>query len=241
MMVLIEGDAITDMICRDGGYEPHFSAIAKSVIKPGDTVLDLGANCGFHTITMANLVGASGKVYSYEPQRFIFQQLNCNLFINNIQNVYSYNAAVGDENKLISITPPDYNQKGNIGDTHIEMNSEIGSEKIPMVVLDGKNLNNVKFIKIDIQGCELHALRGLRNTILRCRPIIFIELEDFQLIRYGTTLEMIHSYFNNELHYTIHSIRSDVKNNIISTSDCLCIPNEIDFKSLGLPGYEAKA
>ena len=53
-------------------------------------------------------------------------------------------------------------------------------------------------------------------------------------------IKRIYDYFNNDLHYTIHSICSDVKNNTISTADCLCVPSEIDIKSLNLPGYEVK-
>lgn len=233
IMFLIKDDALTNMVCKDGTYEPHVTSIISSLIKPGDNVFDLGANCGFHTITMSKLVGSSGKVISFEPQRFIFQQLNGNVFINGLQNVYAFNAAVGDEDKLISINTPDYNKIGNIGDTHIENNSN-GNEKMNMVALDSLNISNVKFIKLDIQGCELHALRGCKNTILKSRPIMIIELEDFQLIRFGTTIDMIITYLKDTLQYKLLQI---IKDNMVVTADYLCIPSEVNIKSLNIPGY----
>ena len=65
-----------------------------SLVRPGDHVLDLGANIGFHTLALARSVGATGEVTSVEPQRFCFQLLCANVTLNQLTTVTCLRARV---------------------------------------------------------------------------------------------------------------------------------------------------
>ncbi len=181
----------------------------------------MGANLGYHTVSLSKLVGNSGKVVAFEPQRITFQQLNCNIFLNKLDNVYTYNAAVGEENSEVYMEQVDYYKvvEGyygtNIGNTSIS-NNRIG-DKVSKITLDSLNLPKCNFIKLDIQGCELLALMGARNTILKHRPILFIEMEIQHLIKFNTTVEYLQQYIFT-LGYKIFRIDNDYPH------DYICIP-----------------
>ena len=143
-LALLQGDALTYLIHRNGTYEKHFLDLINLVIKEGDCAIDMGANLGYHTVSLSKLVGNSGKVVAFEPQRITFQQLNCNIFLNKLDNVYTYNAAVGEGNSEIYIEQVDYYKvvEGyygtNIGNTSIN-NNRLG-DKVSKITLESLNL-----------------------------------------------------------------------------------------------------
>ncbi len=119
------------------------------VIKEGDCAIDMGLYLGYHTVSLSKLVGNSGKVVAFEPQRITFQQLNCNIFLNKLDNVYTYNAAVGEENSEIYIEQVDYYKVAegycgtNIGNISIS-NNRIG-DKVSKIALELLNLPKCNF------------------------------------------------------------------------------------------------
>ena len=153
----------------------------------GTTVIDIGANFGFHTLEFSELVGESGKVHSFEPQKFVFYQLCGNLLLNGCDNVIPHNVALGDVSKVVMMERPDYYSEGkiNIGDTHVGLQN--AQDRVAEKRLDDYHINNVSVIKIDVQGFEPFVLDGARETILRNKPVIFIEVEPGQLQLYGFT------------------------------------------------------
>jgi len=221
LMVLLEEDAITKIIRQTNDYEPHFTNIANEFIRKNDNVIDCGANCGFHTITMSKLVGNNGKVFSFEPLRVIHQQLNCNIFINGLSNVISYNCSVGHMNILVSITPPNYFKGGNIGNTWIHNNNT--GDSVGMIKLDDTISEKINFIKLDIQGCELLALNGAINLIKNHKPILFVEMEDCHLTRYNTNSKQLSEYIKSELDYDVYKIITDYP------CDYLCVPKNTNL------------
>ncbi len=222
-LALLKGDALTFMLHRDGIYEKHFLDIVYQIVKPGDYAVDLGANLGYHTVTLAKLVGNSGKVFAFEPQRITFQQLNCNVFLNGLDNVYTFHAAAGETNSEVFVEQVDYYRvvEGdfgtNIGNTSV--NSLGFGDKIPKISLDSLNLPKVNFIKLDIQGCELLALIGARETILKHKPILFVEIEGHHLIKFNTTEKDLVSYIKG-LGYKMFRIANQFG------CDHLCVPND---------------
>jgi FkbM family methyltransferase len=225
-LALLQGDALTYVFHRDGVYEKHFLDLARQIVKKGDYVVDMGANLGYHTITLAQLVENEGRVFAFEPQRITFQQLNCNVFLNKLDNVYAYNAAVGEDNSHVFIENVDYHKVvdgyygTNIGNTSVNSNS-VGDE-IPKITLDSLNLPKASFIKIDVQGCELLALIGARKTIIKCRPILFVEIEAHHLVKFNATPESLKEYIKS-LGYNMFQINNEYP------VDHLCIPVESDL------------
>lgn len=149
-------------------------ALLKQYIKPGDTVLDIGANIGFYTRILSELVGETGKVYAFEPDTTNFRYLQQNA--RQLKNAALYNQAVSDHTGSITLY-----RSTMLNVDHKTYASDAYSEKyeIPCIspdeLLEGKP---VQFIKIDIQGYEYFAFRGMRR-ILQENPGLRILSEFF--------------------------------------------------------------
>ena len=161
--MVLSNDALGQALIQKNDFEPHFYNVAKNVIKTGDICLDCGANLGYHTITMAKLVGSGGKVISFEPLRVIYQQLCGNVFINDLRNVFCFNVALGNENKMIQMDYVDVDrpQGINIGATKIGG----GGDVVQMIKIDDVINFSVSFLKIDVQGSEIFLLDGADTMI----------------------------------------------------------------------------
>jgi len=131
--------------------------------------IDIGANIGYHSIYMSKKFK---KVYSFEPQIEIFNILNLNIKKNNITNIVSYNYAIGESKKKIKLSC----NNNNFIHNSIKKIDENGCEVINMLKLDDINeLNNIGYIKIDVEGYEYNVLSGAINLIKKNKPIIIFE------------------------------------------------------------------
>jgi len=186
-------NAVTSTLYSNQLYEPYlYQFLSENHISiEGKNVIDVGANNGQITVEFAHLVGDTGKVYSFEPQRIIFQQLCGNVFVNGLDNVHAYNMAIGDEDGLTQIEKPDYFQKGPVNFGNIHVGVKENYEIVKLHKLDTLQIENVSLIKIDVQGFEKKVLIGAKETIKKNRPIIYIEIEESQLNLYGDTTESV--------------------------------------------------
>jgi FkbM family methyltransferase len=146
-------------------YEPFETALFKKEIKPGQTVLDIGANIGYYTLMAAKLVGPKGKVYAFEPDPDNFALLKKNVESNGYTNATLINKAVSNKTKTAKL----FLNKTNRGD-HRLYDSKDGRPFIPIrtVKMDDffkKTDKKINFIKMDIQGSEAGALEGLKILI----------------------------------------------------------------------------
>lgn len=148
-------------------------------------IFDIGANIGTFTTWMARAF-PKGKIYSFEPQRSVFQMLSGNAAINNLYNVYTHNIALGKENKKIEFEEPNYFHKNDYGTFSLIENiiSEKTKNKIVVEIktldsfLEYFNIPKVHLLKIDVEGMDLDVLIGGVNTIKKNLPVIFIEHSD---------------------------------------------------------------
>ncbi|MBL8377513.1 MAG: FkbM family methyltransferase [Burkholderiales bacterium] len=149
---------------------------------PADgVVLDVGANLGVHSLWFSQLVGPRGRVLAFEAQRIVFQMLMGNLALNSIENVYARNVAVGADIGSMRMPVLDYGSRRNFGGLELSLHSastsldKTVSEIVEVVTLDSLALEQVDFIKIDVEGMEQDVLAGARDTLARHRPFLQAE------------------------------------------------------------------
>lgn len=223
-------DAVTASLIQGWNYEGYiFHFINDNLIDlDGTDIIDVGANNGNFTIEFADLVGDNGRVFSFEPQRIIYQQLCGNVFANGLDNVYAYNVAIGHENGTVFVENVDYHNSGyvNFGNVHV-VSSDESKQSVPIIKLDSLEYQNLSIIKIDVQGFESYVIKGALETIKKHRPFIFIEIENDQLKNYGFTEQNIVDEIQ-VLGYTVKRFQEGIPYESVGgyCLDCVCIPKE---------------
>ncbi len=174
-------------------------------IKEGDTVIDAGAWIGGHTMAYAKKVGVKGKVAAIEPNPSAFECLARNT--QHFTNVFLLPIALGDKHTSVSFSA----KKGWYDSGYVGSDQMI--DKVPMCDLDFYNAAP-NFIKIDVEGCELKALKGAAKTIEKSRPKMVIEINNPALERQGDTREQVFDWLigNGYTYQPIDNYMNDVYN-----------------------------
>jgi len=168
-------------------YVSDYSKIKflKSIIKNGNVVYDIGSNVGFYTKLLSDLVSSTGQVHAFEPDRLNFSILEKRF--GSYQNIFLYNMAVGEyEGKIKLYESEDMNVD------HQTFDSGEGRvfTEVDVVSIDTfmSESTEVDFIKIDIQGYDYYAIKGMQKTISRSRSIsIFGEFWPYALDKAGVS------------------------------------------------------
>ena len=222
-----------------GEYSYGEAQLFEVLARPGNTVVDVGANIGCHTLCLAQTVGEQGKVYAFEPQRLVFQTLCANMAMNSITNAYCYHAAAGKVAGMINIPVLDYGKENNYGGLGLEADYPEG-ESVARLVIDDLHLSACHFIKIDVEGMEIDVLEGACNTINTHTPLLYVEndrrdkspaLLDFILKAGYRVYWHMPALFNPNNYYAN-------KNNIFSRTCSVNVIGIPGFCSLDLKGFK---
>jgi FkbM family methyltransferase len=170
--LVIKNDLIGEYINYYGHWESHLFLLYGKLIQPTDVILDAGANIGFHTVQFARL---GKKVYAYEPQPIIFNILTANILLNGAtEKVEQYRFGLSDNVGSIKMQPLSQftEQSGveNFGGRGLTTDDN-GEEIVELIKFD----KDVDVVKMDIQGSEIYALKGMEDVIDRCEPWFLIE------------------------------------------------------------------
>ena len=165
----------------------HFGFVDSSkehllnLISKNDVLLDVGTNIGEISLRSSIKVGEHGRVHAFEPDKSNFIRLSKNFNLNNFQNLILNNLAIGSTKGKVNLENNDQNNKGT---TRIVLNS-LNVQDIPQTTIDNfveeNDLQKIDVIKIDVEGYENEVLVGAAKTILRFKPLLFIELDDSNL------------------------------------------------------------
>jgi FkbM family methyltransferase len=137
------------------------------------TFIDGGAHMGVYSVLLSD---SFKEVHSFEAQKRTYFQLCGNVFLNEKENVRPYNVAITSPAKANQITTLSIVSKDGGGSTICRPHAPVlATEKVKTATIDSFHIENVGLIKLDIEGNELKALEGARNTIERSNkpPIIF--------------------------------------------------------------------
>jgi FkbM family methyltransferase len=156
-----------------GEYAESEMSLLANFVKPGQFVVDVGANIGAHTVFLAQAVGPEGWVLSIEPQRPVFQTLCANVALNALANVLTFHVGASENPGKTTMLLPNYDSEGNFGG--VPLISDRGGEEIQLISLDQITVPMLSLIKIDVEGMELAVLKGAAQTIAKNMPILYVE------------------------------------------------------------------
>jgi FkbM family methyltransferase len=150
----------------------HEQAVEQEVLSrvpPDGVLLDVGAHVGHYALRAARW---ANWVIAVEPNPATFARLQENLELNGIGNVSAWNLAAWDDLAWLSLDSP----HGHARDGSTRVAPADGGE-IPGVPLDILLAGEpqIDLVKVDVEGADLHVLRGMRRTLERLRPEVFIE------------------------------------------------------------------
>lgn len=213
--IVIENDLIGQFILAHGFWEGHLVHIYSHLINADDVILDAGANIGFHTVQFAKF---GKKVYAYDPQPIIFNILSANILFNGVTDkVEQYKLGLSDKVhtiKMQSLNEFDQpNGMHNFGGRGLTTNGD--GEEVQLTIFD----RDVDVIKIDIQGSEIYAFKGMESVIDRCEP--WIMLENYE----GQTDDELVLDFLLDKGYVIYRILGN------NNEDCIAFKPELEKHS----------
>ncbi|RYG54695.1 MAG: FkbM family methyltransferase [Chitinophagaceae bacterium] len=181
-----------------GKYEERELKFVSKALRPGDVFIDIGANIGLFSLVASRLVEDTGRIYAFEPFSSNYNKLTAHIARNGITNIIAEQLAISSGE--FSIT---------LGGTGIGMNSGMISEfsitaetaeTVDATSLDkyrSLHLNRpVRMVKMDIEGGEYNALKGMERTLSHDRPILLMELDDKLLFNAGTSSKTIEEWLN---------------------------------------------
>jgi len=174
---------------KPDNYELETQNAFRKLIKPGMTVFDIGANSGYFTLLMADLVGKTGRVYSFEPYPPIFKLLKTNVETNNLDQVRLFPIALSDKRGEVPLSINPVNDGGHSLGTFKNNPDLIGwdTEKLKEIVhtetvdefMVDQGIGSVDVIKIDVEGAETLVFAGAKNLLSNSQsPAIICEVGD---------------------------------------------------------------
>lgn len=183
-----------DIICMDpvndkgvekplyftGTYEAGTLNVIKKCLRRGGVFIDIGSNIGLMSLFSSRAVGNEGKVYSFEPVPETFMILKKNIEMNNAKNIYAFDIALSNAGGTSIIYSNPYAGKGS--SSFIKPSDQIGVKDYKVVTqsldkfLISHHITNIRMIKIDVEGWELHVLKGAQSLLQNSdAPIICVE------------------------------------------------------------------
>lgn len=227
-MLGFTGDHYITPELAHGDFMPEEWAMLAQLAKPGMTVIEAGANIGGHTVRLARAC-RPGPLYAFEPQHRVFQVLCANLALNGIDNVLAYPEGCGEAEGVATIPRLDYEGSNNFGGVSLRP-AEAGGVKVRVIAIDGLELAACGLIKIDVEGFEANVLRGARETIARCRPVLYVEND-----RPAQQAELIELVAAMGYRLYWHTPRlSGIEDRKLVSVNMLCLPKERGTKVDGL-------
>ena len=225
-----------------GEYGADEFALLAQLIRPGMTIVEVGANIGAHAVPLARLA-APARIYCFEPQQRIFQLLCANLALNGITNALCYPEGVGETLGFARIPDIDYARRGNFGGVSLSTEAARlpNGRSTPITTVDALDLPQCGLIKIDVEGWEAQVLRGATATVERCKPAIYVEND-----RAGRQQEIIsildgfgyQSFWHVAPLFNPKNFRGEAENvfGMICSLNMLAVPKAV---ATGIVGLEA--
>jgi FkbM family methyltransferase len=239
--------AMYPSLLRGNLYEPESTAAICSLLHPGDTFVDIGANNGYYTVIASKRVGAQGKVYSFEPARAAYERLTQNIALNGLSNVKAFQIALSSSGGVGKL----FHSQLEDGQNSVRPDAVGGrtwsmSESVVLLTFDEALPDlPVSVVKIDVEGLELEVLRGMGTTI-SMNPTVSIILEwnarlaDPNLLEYLLERFKVFLILSSKTGFRLATVTT--KHQMMPRScNLLCVARNVSSMDIGLVGPEFKA
>lgn len=192
----LAGDNVNDRVvypymARHGLWEPLQTELITRLVRPGQTVMDIGAHIGYYTILLSKLVGADGVVYAFEPAPNNYEYLLQNVQLNDARNIRAHRLALvdhsGEETLYLSTeNSGDHRLYPERGDAESRVATDTLDERFPAQDFQ------VDFVKLDVQGAEPRVLAGMKRTVAanRRRLACLVEFDPVRLKRAAGSVQV---------------------------------------------------
>lgn len=180
-----------------GAYEVEESRWAKSVLRSGDTAIDVGANRGFYTSLFWSMVKPSGQVLAFEPNPALFQRLTEWFEKNGVSSVAFFPVALGAETGVSTLyVPPAVESYHNATLCPVENSEKLEVNVLRLAdILESRKISKVRLLKIDVEGFEWDVLKGTEVPISDgVIEYLLVELNDYWLRQNGSSPEHLTNY-----------------------------------------------
>lgn len=183
--------ALSASLYYDNTHGLEDELILKDLLKKGDVFVDIGANIGHLSLLASSIVGASGKVFSFEPHPKTHEYLQKNIQLNKTTNIITFNCGLGETPGYVSFTNSRSDDQNHI------LKEEGESLKIEVKTLDSV-LNDLKInlLKVDTEGFEKFVFIGAKNVLKNTEKIYF-ETNEQNYHRYGYSVQDVLKLLSN--------------------------------------------
>ncbi len=185
-------DRMVGQTIAQGCYEPEVTSVVRRVVTPGMNCLDLGANLGYFTVLLGSIVGPKGCVHAFEPFPSNYDLLSRNVCENHLEVIaHLHRVAAHDkrEDCILHFRADDLND--NFGSMFVGESTHDASS-LASLTCAGERVDEmapsglpIHFVKMDIEGAEVRALRGMTCILERDHPKMVIELNEQGLMNSG--------------------------------------------------------
>jgi FkbM family methyltransferase len=166
-----------------GTFEEAEEKVIASILKPGMFVMDIGANFGYHTFRMAQLVQPGGWVYAIEPTSWAFQKLTHNAKLNQHLNNISF-LKTGLSDKNIGKVQASFQSSYRIDGRQFNLTEEVTLINLDTLICDLR-INRLDFVKMDVDGYEGKIIRGANEILKTLKPYILMEISPSAMLNNG--------------------------------------------------------
>lgn len=156
-----------------GSYDGTACQVLADFVKPGDAVMDIGANVGAISLNMARRVGNSGRVYAIEPGPLTHDRFQNTIRKNRIENISLIQIGLSKSKGELQWKL----DRGNLGNAFLVESG--GDLNVPVTTLDAladeHSIGELSFIKVDVEGMELEVFQGGTSTLEKLKPTLLFE------------------------------------------------------------------
>lgn len=195
-MLLTPRDWVQSHIFVFNAYEKAESDFILSLLSEQDTFIDIGANVGYYSMLVSKKI-TKGKIYSFEPEINNYQRLKHNIKINEAANITAIHKACSDHNGMIVLSVAKDDNKGMnsifLSDEYKSHSQEIEAVKLDSFVKEN-NISKISLIKMDVEGAEFLALKGMKEVLVNLKPALVVEIVKDNLEAAGSSVAEFYNY-----------------------------------------------